>query len=84
MGKWAWSCRLTMGMCCATIPAMKQHVEITMKLNLWLPAEWNEEQIITHIRSSLPTAFGEHLTDMENPVDVLDVREEAEIYCTNS
>src|SRR5207248_7142109 len=29
---------------------------------------------------SLPHAFGEELTQMQNPVDILDVREEAAIY----
>lgn len=59
---------------------MKQQVDITMKLSLWLDASMDADEIVTHIRSTLPNAFGEELTDMLNPVDILDVREEAAIY----
>lgn len=61
---------------------MKQQVDITMKLSLWLDASMDEDEIVTHVRSSLPTAFGEELTEMKNPVDILDVKQEAEIYGT--
>ena len=59
---------------------MKQQVDITLKLSLWLDATMDEDAIVTHIRSSLPHAFGDELTEMKNPVDILDVREEAAIY----
>lgn len=59
---------------------MKQQVDITLKLSLWLDATMDKVEIVTHVRSSLPHAFGEELTAMINPVDILDVREEAEIY----
>jgi hypothetical protein len=59
---------------------MKQQVDITMKLSLWLDASMDEDEIVTHVRSALPTAFGEELTQMANPVDILDVRQEAEVY----
>src|SRR5262249_15616018 len=61
---------------------MKQQVDITMKLSLWLDASMDEDEIVTHVRSALPTAFGEELTEMKNPVDILDVKQEAEIYDT--
>jgi hypothetical protein len=59
---------------------MKQQVNITLKLSLWLDAELDVDDIVTYVRTSLPKAFGEALTDMENPVDILDIREEAAIY----
>ncbi len=59
---------------------MKQQVEVTLKLSLWLDATMNEDEIVTHVRSSLPKGFGEELTAMQNPVDILDVRQEAEIH----
>jgi hypothetical protein len=51
-----------------------------MKLSFWLDATMGEDEIVTHVRSSLPKAFGEELTAMKNPVDILDVKQEAEIY----
>lgn len=61
---------------------MKQHVDITLKLSLWLDATMDEDDIVTHVRASLPKAFGEELTAMKNPVDIISVRQEAEIYGT--
>jgi hypothetical protein len=61
---------------------MKQQVDITLKLSLWLDTAMDEDEIVTHVRSSLPKAFGEELTAMKNPVDILDVKPEAEIYGT--
>jgi len=59
---------------------MKQQVDITLKLSLWLDATLDEDEIITHVRASLPIAFGDQLTAMQNPVDILDIKQEAEIY----
>jgi hypothetical protein len=59
---------------------MKQQVDVTLKLSLWLDAAMDEDEIVTRVRSSLPKAFGEELTAMKNPVDILDVKQEAEIY----
>ena len=61
---------------------MKQQVEVTMTLRLWLDAAMDEEDITTHVRSLLPLAFGEELTAMINPVDILNIRQEAEIFGT--
>ena len=61
---------------------MKQQVEITLALRLWLDAAMDEEAIATHVRTRLPHAFGEALTALVNPVDILDIREEAEIFST--
>jgi hypothetical protein len=61
---------------------MKQQVNVTMTLSLWLDASMDEDDIVTHVRSVLPLAFGEALTTMTNPVDILDVRQEAAIYGT--
>lgn len=54
-------------------PAM-QRVEVTMRVALWLPADMREDTIVTHVRSSLPSAFGADLTAIKNPVDIVDVK----------
>lgn len=59
---------------------MKQQVEVTMTLTLWLDVAMTEDDIVTHVRTRLPDAFGEELTAVTNPVDVLSVRQEAEAY----
>lgn len=59
---------------------MKQQVDVILKLSLWLDATLDEDDIVTHVRTALPTAFGEELTVMENPVDIIAVEEEAEIF----
>ena len=59
---------------------MKQQVDITLKLSLWLNARMDQDDIVTYVRASLPKAFGVNLTAMKNPVDILDIREEAAIY----
>ena len=59
---------------------MKQQVDITLKVSLWLDATMSEDDIVTYIRASLPLAFGKDLTAMKNPVDILEIREEAAIY----
>lgn len=62
----------------------QQQVDVTLKLSLWLDASMSEDDITTYIRSSLPQAFGEELTALQNPVDILDIKQEAEIYGTAS
>lgn len=59
---------------------MNQQVQITVSLRLWLDAAMDEEAIATHVRTRLPHAFGEELTALTNPVDILDIREEADIF----
>jgi len=59
---------------------MKQQVNVTFTLSLWLDAAMDEDDIVTMVRSALPLAFGKALTAMKNPVDILDIRQEAEIY----
>jgi hypothetical protein len=61
---------------------MKQQVGITMTLTLWLNAGMKKDDVVTHVRTRLPDAFGEELTAVTNPVDVLSVRQEAEVYGT--
>lgn len=61
---------------------MKQQVEVTLKLSLWLDATWDENQIARYVRAGLSPAFGESLCCMANPVEILGVRQEAEIYGT--
>lgn len=62
---------------------MKQEVHVTLKLKLWLPCKFNKEEITTFFRHRLPNAFGNYLTDMINPIDIIDIKEEQEIYETN-
>ena len=59
---------------------MKQQVDVTLKLSLWLDATMDEDEIVSHVRASLPLAFGVELTAMINPVDIFDICQEAEIY----
>lgn len=59
---------------------MNQHVEVTVRLNLWMPAKLSADEIVTSVRAALPVGFGEMMTAMQNPVDILRVREEREIY----
>jgi hypothetical protein len=56
---------------------MRQQVEVTMTLTLWLAAAMTEDDVVTHVRTRLPDAFGEALTAMTNPVDILMIRQEA-------
>jgi len=59
---------------------LKQQVDVALKISLWLDATMNEDEIVTRVRSALPLAFGEALTGMKDPVDIIDVKQEAEIY----
>jgi hypothetical protein len=63
-------------------PALHQEVEVSLTLRLWLDAGWDEDAVVTHVRTRLPDAFGEELTAMLNPVDIRSVRQEAEVYGT--
>jgi hypothetical protein len=62
---------------------MKQQVDVTMRISLWLDAAMDEDDIVTAVRSALPLAFGKALTSIKNPVDILDIRQEAQIYGTD-
>jgi hypothetical protein len=61
---------------------IRQQVDIALKLSLWLDATMDEDGIVTRVRAALPLAFGEELTAMLNSVDILDIKQEAEIYAT--
>jgi hypothetical protein len=61
---------------------MNQHVEVSLTLQLWLPAGLDEDAIATYIRTRLPLAFGEAITTMKDPVALTRVRTEAEICGT--
>lgn len=63
-----------------------QQVEITMKLNLWLDASMHEEQIGEYVRNSIYRGFPDQLGSVEENslIDVLDIKQEAEIYETES
>ncbi len=55
---------------------MKQQVNITTTLTLWIDARKDRNAIMALAEKSLQRGFGERLTSMH----VIDVREEAEIY----
>lgn len=59
---------------------MKQQVNVTLTISLWLDAAMHEDDIVTMVRSALPLAFGKALTALKNPVDILDIRQEVQIY----
>lgn len=54
----------------------KKQVEVTLKIKLLVPKQWNTDEIATSIKASLPNAFGESLTDIPNPVEIVEVKEE--------
>ncbi len=58
---------------------MKRLIDITLKVSLSLDATMSEDDIVTHVRSALPDAFGEELTAVRNPVDIIGVRSLADI-----
>lgn len=59
-----------------TKDTMKQQVDVSVKLSLWLDATKSQRGIAAHVRKALRGAFGEELVAAE----FLDVREEAAIY----
>jgi hypothetical protein len=61
---------------------MKHEVHVTLTLKLWLDASWDDETIVTHVRTQLPLAFGDELTTLQNPIDVLSIEQETHIYGT--
>jgi hypothetical protein len=59
---------------------MKQQVNITTILTLWIDARKDRSEITAMAEKSLQRGFGERFTS----VHIIDVREEAEIYGNDS
>lgn len=55
---------------------MKQQVDVTMKVSLWLDATMSENDIAQYMDGALEKALGDQFWE----VAVIDVREEAAIY----
>lgn len=48
--------------------------EVTLRVALLLPSHMTEDDVVTEVRAGLPRAFGFQLTEIKNPVDILDVK----------
>ncbi|MFL5766082.1 MAG: hypothetical protein ACJ77K_19210 [Bacteroidia bacterium] len=63
---------------------MKQHVEVTLKINLSMDASLSEDDIVIEVRGMLLDQLSkiQSADEFPDPVEILMVREEAEIYGT--
>jgi hypothetical protein len=61
---------------------LKQHVDITVKLSLWLDASMSSSAIIGLTKSRLSAAFAMEIAAMLHPIQIVGLQEEAEIYGT--
>ncbi len=61
---------------------MKQQVDITLKLSLWMDATLSRDDIATLAEARLTTAFGAETAPMLSPISVIRIRQEADIYGT--
>jgi hypothetical protein len=63
---------------------MKQQVEITLKLSLWLDAVVLREEIGKLAEVRLTEAFDPEVAPILNPIRIIRIREEADIYGSGS
>ena len=63
---------------------LKQHVDVTLKLSLWLDASLSSTAIIELTKSRLSAAFATEVAAMLHPILIIGLQEEAEIYGTES
>jgi len=61
---------------------MKQHVDITFKLSLWIDATLSRSDVIGLAKSRLSAAFAKEIAAMLHPILIIGLQEEAEIYGT--
>jgi hypothetical protein len=61
---------------------MKQHVDITFKLSLWIDATLSRSDIIRLAKSRMSAAFAKEIVAMLHPILIIGLQEEAEIYGT--
>ena len=59
---------------------MYQPVDITLTISLWLDSAMDEDDIVTYVRGNLPLAFDKTLTDVNNPVDIIDIKQGPELF----
>lgn len=61
---------------------LMQQVEVTLKLNLWLRADMEEEEIGGYVRKHLYHGFPHQVKAIQENkfLDILDIKEEREIY----
>jgi hypothetical protein len=59
---------------------MKHQVEVMLRLSLWIDASLAKEQLSRFVRDRLLAAFGDSISAMLDPVRILRLREEAEIF----
>lgn len=59
---------------------MKQHVDITFKLSLWIDATLSRSDIIRLAKSRMSAAFAKEIVAMLHPILIIGIQEEAEIY----
>jgi hypothetical protein len=62
---------------------MDQQVEITVKLTLWVDASLSSKQLTLLALSRLAAAFAKETESIPDPVRIISVREEAEIYSSD-
>jgi hypothetical protein len=62
--------------------ALKQHVDVTLKLSLWIDAGLSKSDVIGLAKSRLSAAFATEIAAMLDPFRILNLQEEAEIYGT--
>jgi hypothetical protein len=63
---------------------MEQHVDIELKLSLWIDATLSAKRISELVTTRLKTAFAAEAGPMLDPIRILNIREEAIIYATGA
>jgi hypothetical protein len=61
---------------------MKQHVDLTLKLSLWIDASLSRDAVAETVTERLIADLGPEISPMLHAVEILSIREEADIYGT--
>lgn len=56
-------------------------IKVTLKLDLNVDDNFIYDDIVTYVRECLPNAFGEALTDNQNPVEIVDIVQRRIKWC---
>jgi hypothetical protein len=59
---------------------MKQQVNITLALTLWIDVSLSKDEVTTLAEARLRTAFAAEIVEVLHPVTITSLREEGEIY----
>lgn len=59
---------------------MKQHVDLTLRLSLWIKAMVSKDDIAGLVKDRLMAVFGTETSPMLHAIEILHIREEAELY----